>query len=106
MTEESPTHNELLSMLSVDPQNRAHWTEFMRRFHGHICSVVARELKRQLGAAKMEAVEELVQLVYAKLMANSARALCEFRGCTESSAFRYLEIVAIRAVIKRTGIRP
>lgn len=78
----------------------------MRRFHDYICFVVARELHQQAGTAAPEVMDELVQQVYLKLLAHSAQALRAYRGREESSAYRYLEIVALRTVIKSTGIRP
>lgn len=69
----------------------------MRRFHHHICSVLARELKRHAG--RDGATERLLERVYERLLADSARALKEYRGRDANSAFRYLEIIAIRVVL-------
>lgn len=101
----SPTHSELLHMLSFDSQNQALWTEFTHRFHEHICFVVTRELKQQAGTVKPELKGRLVEEVYLKLAANSAQAIKAYRGREEDSIYRYLEIIAIRTVIHNTGIR-
>lgn len=100
MTRNSPTHNELLYRLSRNPQNHADWEEFMRRFHRHICTVIARELKRHGWRMEAAATEQLAQRVYDRLLADSAQALHEYRWCDENSAYRYLEIIAIRVVLR------
>lgn len=101
----SPTHTELLRMLSFDSQNPGLWAEFTRRFHDHICFVIARELKQQKVQAQPKIMERLVEEVYLRLTANSAQAMKDYHGREEDSLYRYLEIIAIRTVINNTGIR-
>ncbi len=77
----------------------------MRRFNDFISFVVVRELKHQAGKVNPELMEQLLQEVYGRLLFDSAQALKVYRGCDDNSAYRYLEIIAIRIVIKSTGIR-
>lgn len=101
----SPTHNKLMQKLAAEPQNTKLWAEFARRFNGYIGSVVARALQQRAGAVRLETKDELIQQVYARLLADSARAIRDYRGCEESSVYRYLEIIALRLVLKSMGIR-
>ena len=93
------SHNELFRVVAQAPQNAELWKEFARRFHAHICGVAAREIKRQVGPARLELLERIVQQVYGKLLKNSARALKEFRGSAADSSYRYLEIITLRVVL-------
>lgn len=72
----------------------------MRRFHRHIYTVIARELKRQGWMVEVAALEQLIQRVYARLRADSAQVLQAYHGRDENSVYRYLEIIAIRIVLR------
>ncbi len=103
MINDLPSHNELLLLLAQEPQSAEFWKEFAHRFHGHICGVAAREIKQQTGASNLEFMESIVQRVYGKLLQDSARALREYRGSAADSAYRYLEIITLRAVLTSLG---
>ena len=88
--------------LSTDPTA---WTEFVDTFNRRIVSAVIRE-RRLRGLATdpsaADAVSDLVQDVYLRLLANDRRALREFRGETEIAVFAYLARVVRAAVGDRT----
>ena len=93
------THNELIRILAQSPRDEMAWGEFYKRFHRHISLAVAREAGRWRHGDRQNTVEDLVQEVYAKLLANDCQALKEFKGQYEHSIFSYLEIIAIRTVL-------
>ena len=93
------THNELVEHLAHSSQDQTAWGEFYDRFHKHICATIARELRRKPHAQRQDSVEDLVQEVYAKLLAQDCQALKKFTGRYENSIFKYLEIIAIRVVL-------
>lgn len=77
------------------------WEEFVVRFHRRIVAAVIRERRRRgLGAdpAAAEAVSDLVQDVYLRLVASDRRALREFRGDSDAAVFAYLGRVVRAAV--------
>lgn len=94
------THNELVKILAKSPRDRMAWGEFYNRFHKHICLTINRELKRLHNYKGLNAVEDLAQEVYAKLLANDCQALIDFNGQYENSIVSYLEIIAIRTVLE------
>lgn len=93
------THNELVSILATSPRDRMAWREFHDRFHKYICLTISRELKRLHHCKALNAVEDLAQEVYAKLLAHDCQALKDFKGQYENSILKYLEIIAIRIVL-------
>jgi DNA-directed RNA polymerase specialized sigma24 family protein len=93
------THNELVNILAKSPRDSTAWAEFYNRFHKHICLTINRELKRLHNYKGLNAVEDLAQEVYAKLLARDCQALREFKGQYENSIKSYLEIIAIRTVL-------
>lgn len=88
--------------LSTDP---AAWTEFVNAFNRRIVAAVIRE-RRQRGLSSeptaADAVSDLVQDVYLRLLANDRRALRDFRGETELSVYAYLARIVRAAVGDRT----
>lgn len=88
--------------LSTDP---AAWTEFVDAFNRRIVAAVIRE-RRQRGLSSeptaADAVSDLVQDVYLRLLANDRRALRDFRGETELSVYAYLARIVRAAVGDRT----
>ncbi len=88
--------------LSTDPTA---WTEFVDTFNRRIVAAVIRE-RRLRGLATdpsaADAVSDLVQDVYLRLLANDRRALREFRGETEIAVFAYLARVVRATVGDRT----
>ncbi len=88
--------------LSTDP---AAWTEFVDTFNRRIVAAVIRERRlRGLSSdpAAADAVSDLVQDVYLRLLANDRRALRDFRGETELSVYAYLARIVRAAVGDRT----
>lgn len=88
--------------LSTDP---AAWTEFVDAFNRRIVAAVIRERRlRGLSSdpAAADAVSDLVQDVYLRLLANDRRALRDFRGETELSVYAYLARIVRAAVGDRT----
>src|SRR5436309_2166379 len=77
----------------------AAWNEFVRRFHERILLYVLRE-RRSYGLTEneAEAVRDLTQEVYVRLLANDRRTLCEFRGESEPAALAYLACI-VRSVV-------
>lgn len=88
--------------LSTDP---AAWTEFVDAFNRRIVAAVIRERRlRGLSSdpAAADAVSDLVQDVYLRLLVNDRRALRDFRGETELSVYAYLARIVRAAVGDRT----
>jgi len=83
----------------------AAWTEFVDTFNLRIVAAVIRE-RRQRGLSSdptaAEAVSDLVQDVYLRLLANDRRALRDFRGETEIAVYAYLARIVRAAVGDRT----
>lgn len=93
------THNELIKVLAQSPRDDIAWGEFYKRFHRHICLTITREAGRWRHYERHHTIEDLVQEVYAKLLAHDCQALKEFKGQFEHSIFSYLKIIAIRIVL-------
>ena len=77
------------------------WDEFVARFNRRIITYVVRE-RRVRGyvhhSAEGDAVSDLCQEVYVRLLLNDRRALREFRGDSDFAVLTYLARVA-RAVV-------
>lgn len=88
--------------LSTDPSA---WTEFVDTFNRRIVAAVIRE-RRLRGLATdssaADAVSDLVQDVYLRILANDRRALRDFRGETETAVFAYLARIVRATVGDRT----
>jgi RNA polymerase sigma factor (sigma-70 family) len=84
--------------LSTDPTA---WTDFVDTFNRRIVAAVIRERRlRGLSTdpSAADAVSDLAQDVYLRLLANDRRALRDFRGETEIAVFAYLARVVRAAV--------
>jgi len=57
----------------LDSRNETAWTEFMRRFHPLIASVVVR-ISRHWDECTPQAIDDLIQEVYLKLCASGLRS--------------------------------
>ena len=77
------------------PENRAAWSEFLSRYHSTIAGVVAKTLAAS-GRASRDAVEDMVQEVYARLCEDNCRRLRAFEERSENSDYGYLKVVTIR----------
>jgi RNA polymerase sigma factor (sigma-70 family) len=76
------------------------WKEFQRRFDRHILMVIICELKKHwphnyLSEFK-EAMQDIRQEVYARLLRDGGKALREFRGNSSGSFRAYLRTIAGR----------
>lgn len=88
--------------LSTDPTA---WTEFVDTFNRRIVAAVIRERRRRglaTDPSAADAVSDLVQDVYLRLLANDRRALREFRGESEIAVYAYLARIVRAAVGDRT----
>jgi RNA polymerase sigma factor (sigma-70 family) len=94
--------NPIQSLSAVDLLTRcgnsdepALWAEFVRRFHRRILLYVLRE-RRAYGVTTDEAnaVGDLAQEVYLRLLSHNRSPLREFRGTTEPAVMSYLACVA------------
>jgi RNA polymerase sigma factor (sigma-70 family) len=91
-------------LLDADPSDRA-WEEFVRRFQGRIRLVVLRsfqtEAERNAGldtGSTRDAVLDLTQEVFVKLLESDRRALTRFRARSEHSIHTYLHTIAVNVV--------
>lgn len=82
---------------SADDQSN--WIEFVRHFHRRILAYILRE-RRAFGMQTDEAnaVSDLSQEVYVRLLANDRRALKEFQGTTDIAAYAYIGCI-VRSVV-------
>ena len=99
------THRELLSELSRAESDDPLWLEFVARFQSRIRLVVYRtfsgETQRSPGldtGSLPDAVADLTQDVFLKLLDANRRAITEFRGQSEHSIFTYLNAIAVNVV--------
>ena len=91
-------------LLDAGPEDPA-WEEFVARFQGRIRLVVLRsfqtEAERHPGldtGAAQDAVLDLTQEVFLKLLDSGRRALTRFRGRSEHSIHTYLHTIAVNLV--------
>lgn len=91
-------------LLDAGPEDRI-WEEFVARFQGRIRLVVLRsfrtETERNPGldsGSASEAVPDLTQDVFVKLLESDRRALSRFRGRSEHSIHTYLHTIAVNLV--------
>ena len=79
------------------------WEEFVGRFNRFVCVAVVRALSqcsgRQPGQLEPEAVADLVQDTYVKLLERSAEGFGTFRGANDAAVFVYIGRVAISVVV-------
>jgi RNA polymerase sigma factor (sigma-70 family) len=91
-------------LLEAGPED-AVWEEFVARFRGRIRLVVLRtflaEAERSPGldtGSPKEAVPDLSQDVFLKLLESNRRALIRFRGRSEHSIHTYIQTIAVNLV--------
>lgn len=84
------SNTELIHRITNSPNNRLAWKEFFRRFDDHIRAVVVR-LSQKLNSKDI--LNDLVQDVYAMLVAHDMRVLKQFKGIRESSIYVFLTLV-------------
>jgi DNA-directed RNA polymerase specialized sigma24 family protein len=91
-------------LLDAGPEDRI-WEEFVARFQGRIRLVALRsfqtEAERNPGldtGLAHEAVLDLTQEVFVKLLESDRRALTRFRGRSEHSIHTYLHTIAVNLV--------
>jgi RNA polymerase sigma factor (sigma-70 family) len=99
------TVSELLTRCLQRPPDEDAWWEFVRRYHGAIRASVAKTFhSRATQETERRAqfpddlIEDLVQIVYVRLVEEGNRALDRFEGLHENSIFQYLGIIAINVV--------
>lgn len=96
-------NTELVKRCANDTKNKQVWLEFVSRFDKHIYLIVLRECKiRGLYKNKVqfkEAVQDLVQDIYLKILKDDCQSLKAFRGNSENSIYIYLGTIAKNAVI-------
>jgi RNA polymerase sigma factor (sigma-70 family) len=99
------TVSELLTRCLQRPPDEDAWREFVRRYHGAIKASVAKTFhSRATQETERRAqfpddlIEDLVQVVYVRLVEEGNRALDRFEGLHENSIFQYLGIIAINVV--------
>lgn len=96
------SNTQLVKLCAEDPGNKDAWAEFSFRFDARIKLIVYREAQNKsllTNTRNMKQfLEDLVQDVYLKLIANDCRLLKAFKGVSENSIFSYLGIVAINLV--------
>jgi RNA polymerase sigma factor (sigma-70 family) len=91
-------------LLHAGPEDSL-WVEFVARFQGRIRLALARtfqaEAERNPGldsGSAQEAVHDLSQEVFVKLLESNRRALSRFRGRSEHSFYTYLHTIAVNLV--------
>ena len=98
------TVTELLSRCAQRPVNETAWGEFLSRYHSTIRMHVSRtyhsrgkdqDRKQQFSD---ESIEDLVQLVYCRLVGDASIALKRFEGAYENSIYKYLAMISKNVV--------
>jgi RNA polymerase sigma factor (sigma-70 family) len=96
------SHSELVDLCSQESSDRNAWTEFCSRYDLHIWTVITRECKEknmfENFSQSKQAVNDLVQEVYVKLVDKDNKALKEFHGRYENSIYLYLGTIAKNVV--------
>ncbi len=99
------SNRELVELLvDAGPEDRI-WEEFVARFQGRVRLVILRsfrtEAERNPGldtGPAQDAVLDLTQEVFVKLLESDRRALSRFRGRSEHSIHTYLHTIAVNLV--------
>lgn len=91
------TNEQLAARCSRRPAEEAAWQEFARRFHPLIRASVSKTLSLN-NAMNDDAVEELVQRVYRRLIEDGGIALKEVECTRADSMSKYLMLIAVRVV--------
>jgi hypothetical protein len=77
--------------------NREAWDEFLRRFHVIIMTTVRRTVQRYTQPSP-ELCEDLARQVHAKLAAQNARLLREFKPKHDGAIFGFVKVVTASVV--------
>ncbi|HYM01138.1 MAG TPA: sigma-70 family RNA polymerase sigma factor [Blastocatellia bacterium] len=96
---------ELVRRCCIRPHDEMAWDEFVCRFQATIRTTVSRTFKR---IAKQDndrreqfhddLIDDLVQMVYCRLVENSSLALERFENAHLNSIYRYLMMIAVNVV--------
>jgi len=96
---------ELLDRCSVRPADEIAWEEFVRRFDPTIRNSIAkvfhqkiRENVERKSQFTENTVDDLVQMVYYRLVADRSEALKRFVGAHANSIYQYLILISINVV--------
>jgi RNA polymerase sigma factor (sigma-70 family) len=99
------TVSELLERCSRQPYDDAAWEEFVRRYQSTIRSNVIKTFHRKAQEDldrkpqfPEDLIEDLVQEVYKRLIADCNRALTRFEGEFANSIYQYLAMISINVV--------
>ena len=99
------TVHELLTQCMRRPPDEGAWREFVHRYHGAIRASVAKTFHLRASQESDrraqfpdDLIEDLVQVVYMRLVEEGNRALDRFQGEHENSIFQYLGIIAVNVV--------
>ncbi len=99
------TVGELLKKCSKRPPDQAAWDEFVRRYHVTIKSFVRRTYHQKARVDPErepqfpeDTIEDLVQIVYMKLVEDGNSALERFEGEHAHSIFKYLGMISMNVV--------
>jgi len=99
------TVHELLRRCLQRPPDEDAWREFVHRYHGAIRASVAKTFHLRVSQETDrraqfpdDLIDDLVQVVYVRLVEEGNRALNRFEGEHENSIFQYLGIIAINVV--------
>jgi len=99
------TVHELLIQCMRRPPDEGAWREFVHRYHGAIRASVAKTFHLRASQESDrraqfpdDLIEDLVQVVYVRLVEEGNRALDRFQGEHENSIFQYLGIIAVNVV--------
>src|SRR2546422_8662693 len=94
---------ELLERCQRRPPDEEAWREFIRRYDPSIRTNVAKTLQTRAAHERRpqltsDQLDDLVQLVYMRLIAGHCRALKQFSGKHENSIYQYLAIISLNVV--------
>lgn len=99
------TVHELVKRCLQRPPDEDAWREFVRRYHSAIRANVAKTFHARASQETdrraqfpEDLTEDLVQLVYVRLVEEGKRALNRFEGQHENSIYQYLGIISINVV--------
>jgi RNA polymerase sigma factor (sigma-70 family) len=93
---------ELFRICTTGSRDDRAWDEFVRRFQPRLRAAVRRVLRRLDHPAALDAVEDLVQDVYCRLLERGAGS---FRGDSEGEVLTYLQRVCESVVVDRLRCR-
>jgi RNA polymerase sigma factor (sigma-70 family) len=96
---------QLIARCSARPVDEEAWQEFVRRYHTTIRTAV---LKTFRGKSREEVerreqfpddtADDLVQVVYCRLVENRSQALQRFKGSHDNSIYQYLMMISVNVV--------